>query len=799
MSKFKLKTVIHIIGALFVITLLLSLSSNGNLYAQGLGNSDFGTSYNPDETDDVNELIVLLNAGTDTPKPDEVVAAANQKLMLPANLGVGAPTHVKYLISDRAKGATASALEANPETAAAKLQRYVVITYPENANIDAIMKALQKNPHVLHVSKNRKAGLSITPSDTHYINNNQWGIDKLNLPYAWDLAKGHAYVAVTDTGIETTHPDLQAFDGSGNYVGGNFRPNLSHDYGYNDPNVDPSQEDPYGFFSISGHGTHVAGTIAATTDNTQGVAGTCWNCSLIISKCCTLGGGSNQNIVVDAINGSIERGAQIINMSLGLRPITDCGDSNLAPDCITDPDDSLCQAIKHAEDRDVLIVAASGNDGSAFPDFPANDSRVIGVAGIMQSGELWDLNAQGCPSCNCWSSNIAYYLFNAPASDVWSTLHHTFGGFFYGTYSGTSMATPHIAGITGILRSVNPLLSKSSIKDILAMNLEPMSYFLYGLGWPDAEAAVITALGITNGYVLENRLTPLFTVYNRGTDKHFSTTAPQMASSYLIWNAVEYNISLATSIQPVPGYDEYPHEEFFYNPSPHMYAWAWVYIFTTDKKPAGLGDELVPLYRMRAKTTDLQEQHFFYATDEADLNWANAWYDLEGIEGYIYSCTGPIPPGAERLYRLYNYYLKDFVIVPESKVQDFLDFPDPINGYEYVSDIVPSLADYIGYVYPNADYDGDNLIDGFENLIGTNYAVEDSDSDGLTDGKEILQYPYSDPLSADHVCGCNDVLLDADNSVDEGETLECSAKHSITLLPGFHAARGSTFHAYIDN
>jgi serine protease len=125
----------------------------------------------------------------------------------------------------------------------------------------------------MHVSVNRTPELSgSAPNDPLFPM--QWGLPSLHLPDAWERTLGHGYVGVVDTGIDTTHPDLRAFDGAGNYLGGNFRQQLSRDYGYDDDNVDEGEPQVESGqlrqVDRAGHGTHVAGIVGATTNQPLG-------------------------------------------------------------------------------------------------------------------------------------------------------------------------------------------------------------------------------------------------------------------------------------------------------------------------------------------------------------------------------------------------------------------------------------------------------------------------------------------------------------------------------------------------
>lgn len=733
------------------------------------------------------ELIVLLAAGRDAPSAEEVVARGQQRLALPGSLDAGNPQRIKLGITHRAQGAARERLQADPDSPEARLERYVVISYPSGTDLEAIKRTLRADPNVLHVQDNRIFSFSALPSDPFIQNNSfgiplpppeyQWGAYVLNLPGAWDYAVGNSYVGVLDTGLAVNHEDLRPFDGS-TYAGGNFRAQFSYDFGDADADVDEIQGTN---IPGAGHGTHVSGIIAATADNGMGVTGTCWHCSLMMAKIVD----DNKKFliheqdVVDSLSWVINNGAQVVNMSLGRAADTGCADDAQLS--------MFCTAIEWAQRRDVTLVAASGNSRQHLQ-FPANDPHFIAVGGVepvVSGGSLgtafWDEEDEGgCPFAPAQSECGSNYTVNfdrnhqtlvAPAADVLSTFYpdKTWNATIgcqanpaspyngkYGLCTGTSMSTPFVTGISGILRSVNPLLTKDSIKDLLTSNADhaanPDDQFGYGV--PNAAESVKDALGRVGGAVLPNRLTPLFRLYSSYAEDHLSTTVPQMATAALFDATAPYE----PSGPDVPGYPEYPGGACQVSPCIPTQPSASAYVFATGKAPYTGALPLVPLYRMSYVGTNPGNGNTLHrdvtlATKVADVqNLKAAGYRLDGIEGYVYGRCTPepmcIPAGAVRLYRLYSNSRRDFAIFPESELSQFQN-----DGYAPR----PGWDDWIGYVYPNADFDDDTLIDGFENLIGTDQSQADSDCDGAGDGSEILNYPYGDPLTSP--CGTRDARV----------------------------------------
>ena len=199
------------------------------------------------------------------------------------------PLGARFVLPYRATGGTLELLRADPDSPRAVLERALVLTYPFGVDLRKLARALLADPDVLNAGENTEIPLSVTPSDTLFaVRSNpidyQWGPYVLNLPLAWDRIKGSASIGAVDGGIQSNHPDLQAFS-AGSYVGGNYRAHLSWDFAYKDSDADELQNG-LGILTTpaAGHGTHVSGILAATANNSRGVAGTCWGCSLLMAK-----------------------------------------------------------------------------------------------------------------------------------------------------------------------------------------------------------------------------------------------------------------------------------------------------------------------------------------------------------------------------------------------------------------------------------------------------------------------------------------------------------------------------------
>ncbi|HEX9889117.1 MAG TPA: S8 family serine peptidase [Nitriliruptorales bacterium] len=253
----------------------------------------------------------------------------------------------------------------------------------------------------------------------------QWNLDRIEAPMAWELSRGSGIlVAVVDTGVDLEHPDL--VDRIARRADGSV---LGRDYV--DDDDDPSDE--------NGHGTLVAGVIAATADNGVGIAGTAPAAMLMPIRVLDAEGAGDGADVEAAIRWAVDNGAHVVNLSL-----ESVGPSPSIPLPIAAP----TSAVRYAWDRGVAVVAAAGNDSSQADDYPA-DSPVVIVgattrddqrASFSDAGRSDALMAPGVDIISTW--------WCAPTSPSCQNEHT------YGEADGTSFAAPHVSGAVAILRSI---------------------------------------------------------------------------------------------------------------------------------------------------------------------------------------------------------------------------------------------------------------------------------------------------------------------------------------------------------
>lgn len=254
------------------------------------------------------------------------------------------------------------------------------------------------------------------PNDLLYRENYQWNLPAIDIEKAWDISKGDEdiIIAVVDTGVDMDHPDL--------------RRRLMKGY-----NV---MENSSNFDDDNGHGTHVAGIIASETNNGEGIAGITWNNRIMPVKAMGSKGYGYTFDIAKGIIWAADHGADVINLSLG----------NYQPSAF------LEEAIRYAYEKGAVLISAAGNDNSEQPSFPAAFPEVLSVSAVSYTGDKADF------------SNYGYYIdVTAPGVYIPSTYFKN----QYAALSGTSMASPHVAGLAGLILSVNPDLSNRQVMNII--------------------------------------------------------------------------------------------------------------------------------------------------------------------------------------------------------------------------------------------------------------------------------------------------------------------------------------------
>jgi len=290
----------------------------------------------------------------------------------------------------------------------------------------------------------------------------QWGVNQssdidMNLPEAWNMCIGNrsTVVAVIDTGIDYTHPDLRGNmwvnpgEIAGNGLDDDGNGYIDDVYGANMIN---NSGDPY---DDHGHGTHVAGTIGAVGDNGTGVVGVNWAVQIIGVKFLSAGGGGSLG---DAIK-AVDYVTMLKNRGVNIAAVNNSWGGGGYVQALRD-------SIERAKNAGIVFVAAAGNSSNnndLYPSYPAtyDNANVVSVASLDSSGAISSFSNYGATTVD-----IA-----APGRDIAST--YPGGQYYY--MSGTSMASPHVTGALALLKSYAPSMTWSELKDTLLNTGRPLA------------------------------------------------------------------------------------------------------------------------------------------------------------------------------------------------------------------------------------------------------------------------------------------------------------------------------------
>jgi len=306
-----------------------------------------------------------------------------------------------------------------------------VVVYETNGekSVQEVVAQLEEKQEIEFVEPNYIYSIFKTPNDAHY--SKMWNLPKINAPAGWDITQGseNVVVAVIDLGIERNHPDLQNnIVETKNFTGC------------------PGEDS-------DGHGTHVAGTVAASGDNSTGVVGLGWRVKIMALKVGCNGADITLAAAISAIDYAVSKRVNVINMSMGGAFVSR----------------AMADAISNAVQNNIAVVVAAGNSGGPDSDqlYPANDPNVITVSATGPSDELAHYSSYGN------AVDVAAPGGNPPggSSTCSSTgsdcIVSTYIGGRYVALTGTSMAAPQVTGLIALLFSKDPTISVQQIRSIL--------------------------------------------------------------------------------------------------------------------------------------------------------------------------------------------------------------------------------------------------------------------------------------------------------------------------------------------
>jgi hypothetical protein len=273
-----------------------------------------------------------------------------------------------------------------------------------------------------------------TPNDDLY-DRYQWNLRQIRAPEAWDLTTGSVstIVAVLDTGVSASHPDL-------------VRKLMA---GYDFVNDDATPDDDHG------NGTHVAGIIAADTNNRSGVAGVSWQARILPVKVLDANARGDPERAARGVLWAMDHGANVINLGLA------------GPNSSPELEDAIAQAYQ----RGVVVVAPVASIGSAEPSYPAASPHVIAVAATDRQDRRLS------------SSNTGEFIsVAAPGEQIASTFKSAGGPDTYAVASSTAQAAAHVSGLAALLLAINPDLKPDQVRAVIESSADDVAQ----PGW-DAE------------------------------------------------------------------------------------------------------------------------------------------------------------------------------------------------------------------------------------------------------------------------------------------------------------------------
>jgi thermitase len=355
----------------------------------------------------------------------------------------------------------------------------------------AVGRALRRSGYFKSVEVEHFAAAAQTPNDPDV--NDQWGLPKIGVPTAWNVTMGNAaiVVAIVDSGVDPTHPDLHT--------------QLLQGYDFVNDDADPSDD--------NGHGTRMAGIVAAATFNGIGVAGIAPNCKLIPVKVLGADGQGAYSTIANGITYAADHGARIINLSLA-------GTADSA---------TLQSAVDYAVARGAVVVAAAGNYGTGDPAYPAAYANAVAVTASDENDAIASFSNYGS-----WVS------LAAPGVSIMTTNWNASGTFPYAGSSGTSPAAAFASGAFALLFSAHPEFSNSQAVSVLTGSAHDLGIN----GWDPYSGWGRVDIAAALGAQPVAAPTPIPTVSAPAGDRRApSVTIISPAGNSLVWGATTIDVA----------------------------------------------------------------------------------------------------------------------------------------------------------------------------------------------------------------------------------------------------------------
>jgi subtilisin family serine protease len=315
-----------------------------------------------------------------------------------------------------------------------------VVSLPPTASEKAVAHALAQHPHIKFAEPDALVPSTFVPNDTYYTS--EWHLQTIGAPAAWNVATGSGVtVAILDSGIDASHPDLA--------------PQLVPGWNFYDNNSNTSD--------VYGHGTKVAGVVAALGNNSMGVAGVAYNARLMPIRVTDTSGYASISALANGLTYAADHGARVANMSFAVQSYA-----------------SVISAAQYFMNKGGVVMNSAGNYGTL--DSTGASNALVSVSATTSSDTLAS-----------WSSFGPYVDLSAPGVSIWTT---TKGGG-YGAVSGTSFSSPLTAAVAALVMSANPSLAPSQVVNLLESTAVDLGATgddnSFGYGRVDAAKAVAAA------------------------------------------------------------------------------------------------------------------------------------------------------------------------------------------------------------------------------------------------------------------------------------------------------------------
>lgn len=366
-------------------------------------------------------ILILLMQGIKAWGENSTKKYAANELLIQSKAGVP-----KGKIAEILKGLDAYAEEEIPQIRIKKIK-------VPSGKFDKVKAALLENPHIAFAEPNYIADIFIIPNDEKYPS--QWHLPNISAPEGWDINTGsqNITIAVIDSGVNSTHPDL-----TGKVVPG-------YNFLYESVNT----------MDVNGHGTAVAGSAAAISNNFTGVVGVAWQNPIMPLVVVNTDGWATYYDIARAMTFAADKGAKVMNISIA-------GSSSSS---------TLQNAVNYAWNKGAVFFASAGNYSTSTPYYPAACSNVVAVSASNSSNSRASFSNYG-----------SWVDITAPGVSILTT--NNSGG--YSSLSGTSFSSPIAAGLAALIMSANPFLTNSQVVNIILQNADDIgtegfdSYFGYG-------------------------------------------------------------------------------------------------------------------------------------------------------------------------------------------------------------------------------------------------------------------------------------------------------------------------------